>query len=58
MMYAIGDHVQYKNIHGIVRFICDESLSILVNDPKHKALECRVVVPHCEWHLVQVYGEK
>jgi hypothetical protein len=58
MMYAIGDHVQYKNIHGPIRFICEDYMTVQVNNPKHKAYECRVVVPLCDWNKLEIYGEK
>lgn len=58
MMYAIGDHVQYKHIHGVIRFISEQYLSILVNNPDHKAHECRVVVFHRDWEDITYYGKK
>ena len=57
-MYAIGDHVQYKHAHGIVRFICDQYLTIMVNNPDHKAQECRVIVFHRDWDDITHYGIK
>lgn len=57
-MYAIGDHVQYKNSHGIVKFICDQYLSIMVNNPDHKSKECRVIVFHNQWNDITHYGIK
>jgi hypothetical protein len=58
MMYAIGDHVQYRDMHGVIRFICDQSLSIMVNHPDHKSQECRVVVPLSEWKYIVLHGDK
>jgi hypothetical protein len=58
MMYAIGDHVQYKHVHGPVRFICDQYLTIMVNNPDHKAQECRVIVFHRDWDDITHYGIK
>lgn len=58
MMYAIGDHVQYKQVHGVIRFISEQYLSILVNNPDHKSKECRVVVFHRDWDDITYYGKK
>lgn len=58
MMYAIGDHVQYKNVNGLIRFISEQYLSIMVNNPDHKSKECRVIVFHRDWDDITYYGKK
>jgi hypothetical protein len=57
-MYSLGDHVQYKHVHGPIRFICDQYLSIMVNNPEHKSYECRVIVFHNQWNDITYYGIK
>jgi hypothetical protein len=44
MLLSEGDTVKYKNIEGVVAFICDYSLSILVNKGQSKVQDVRVVV--------------
>lgn len=58
MMYAIGDHVQYNNVHGTVKFICDQYLSIMVNNPENRAQECRVIVYYSDWKHIVLHGNK
>ena len=48
-----GTLVEYKNIKGVVTFICDHSLSILVKAfAGEPARDVKVVVYYDEWHLV------
>ena len=48
-----GTLVEYKNIKGVVTFMCDHSLSILVRAfAGQPARDVKVVVYYDEWHLV------
>ena len=44
MQLCEGETVKYKNVVGIVTFMCDSSLSILVNKGNHPSNDVRVVV--------------
>jgi len=52
MPYAIGEYVQYKHVRGFIRFICDQCLTIMINQPDHKSKECRVVVWPSDYHRI------
>ena len=44
MLLSEGELVKYKEIEGVVAFVCDYSLSILVKKGQHKAQDVHVVV--------------
>ena len=48
-----GSLVEYKDIRGVVTFICEHSLSILVKAfAGEPARDVKVVVYYDQWHLV------
>ena len=48
-----GTLVEYKDIRGVVTFICEHSLSILVKAfAGEPARDVKVVVYYDQWHLV------
>lgn len=52
-MFDIGDHVRFKGAEGTIIFICDQSLSILINNEVPKQQQCRVVAHHTEWQYIE-----
>jgi hypothetical protein len=52
MLLSEGDSVKYKNVVGIVTFMCDSSLSILVAKGQHRSHDVRVVVHKLDYNKV------
>jgi hypothetical protein len=52
MLLSEGDTVKYKNVVGIVTFICDSSLSILVENGQHPSHDVRVVVHKLDYNKI------
>ena len=44
MSFSEGETVKYKSVVGVVTFICDNSISILVVKGSHKSRNVSVVV--------------
>ena len=57
-MFAEGITVSYKDITGVIVFVCEQSISILVNRGVSRAHEVRVVVYNSDFHLIQPLEEK
>lgn len=50
MQLCEGETVKYKNVVGIVTFMCDSSLSILVAKGEHPSQDVRVVVHKLDYN--------
>lgn len=57
-MFVEGSTVNYKHITGVIAFVCEQSVSILINKGSHRAHEVRVVVHYSDFHLIQPLEEK
>ena len=57
-MFAEGTTVTYKHVTGVIAFVCEQSISILVNRGVSPAHEVRVVVYNSDFHLIQPLEEK
>lgn len=44
MIFAEGTEVFYKNLSGVIVFVAEQSVSILVRKGKHRSQDVRVVV--------------
>jgi hypothetical protein len=58
MLLSEGETVKYKNVVGVVTFICDHSLSILVSKGKHRSQDVCVVVHKLDFKNVSKLTEK
>lgn len=58
MLFSEGETVKYKNIVGVVTFICDHSLSILVKRGEHKSRDVCIVVYKSDFIKVIKLTEK
>jgi hypothetical protein len=58
MVFAEGTTVTYKSITGVIAFVSDQSISILVNKGWHRSHDVRVVVYHSDFNLIQPIDEK
>jgi hypothetical protein len=57
-VFVEGTTVSYKHVTGVIAFVCEQSISILVNRGVSRAHEVRVVVHHSDFHLIQPLEEK
>ena len=57
-MFAEGTTVTYKHVTGVIAFVCEQSISILVNRGVSRAHVVRVVVYNSDFHLIQPLEEK
>jgi len=58
MLFAEGETVKYKDIVGVVTFVCDHSLSILVVKGKHRSQDVCVVVNKSDFKNINKLTEK
>ena len=58
MVFVEGTTVSYKKIKGVIAFVCEQSISILVQKGRHKSHDVRVVVYPSDFHLIQPLEEK
>jgi len=58
MILTEGTTVSYKKVTGVIAFVSDQSISILVSKGKHKAQDVRVVVYRGDFNLIQPIEEK
>ena len=58
MVFAEGATVSYKQVTGVIAFVCEQSISILVHKGRHKSHDVRVVVHPSDFHLIQPLEEK
>lgn len=58
MVFVEGTTVSYKHITGVIAFVCEQSISILIHKGRHKSHDVRVVVHHSDFHLIQSLEEK
>jgi hypothetical protein len=58
MVFVEGTTVTYKSITGVIAFVTEQSISILVSRGQHKAQDVRVVVYRSDFNLIQPIEEK
>jgi hypothetical protein len=58
MVFVEGTSVTYKKITGVIAFVSEQSISILVSRGQHKAQDVRVVVYRSDFNLIQPIEEK
>lgn len=58
MLLCEGETVEYKGFVGVVTFICDHSLSILVVRGEHKSRDVCVVVHKSDFNKIIKLVEK
>ena len=57
-MFVEGTTVSYKSITGVIAFVSEQSISILISRGKHRSHEVRVVVYNSDFNLIQPIEEK
>lgn len=57
-MFVEGITVSYKKITGVIAFVCEKYISILVRKGQHKSHDVRVVVHNSDFDLIQPLEEK
>ena len=58
MLLSEGVSVKYKGMDGVIAFVSDHSISILVSQGKHKSQDVRVVVYRSDFNLIHPLEEK
>ena len=58
MVFVEGTTVSYKKITGVIAFVSEQSISILVSKGQHKAQDVRVVVYRSDFNLIEPIEEK
>ena len=58
MVFVEGTTVSYKKVTGVIAFVSEQSISILVSKGQHKAQDVRVVVYRSDFNLIQPIEEK
>ena len=58
MTFIEGTEVSYKNITGVVAFVTEKSISILVREGKHRSQDVRVVVSQSEFKDIVLLNGK
>jgi len=58
MLFREGESVKYNNIDGVIAFISDHSISILVRQGKHKSQDVKVVVYQSDFKLIESLEQK
>jgi hypothetical protein len=53
-----GLSVKYKDLIGVIAFVCDHSISILISKGKHPSHDVKIVVYNFEFNSIEVLGEK
>jgi hypothetical protein len=57
-VFVEGTTVSYKKVTGVIAFVCEQSISILVHKGWHKSHDVRVVVHSSDFDLIQPLEEK
>ena len=58
MLLSEGVSVKYKGMDGVIAFVSDHSISILVRQGRHKSQDVRVVVYHSDFNLIHPLEQK
>lgn len=58
MLFHEGMSVQYKNLNGVISFVSDKSISILIREGKHKAQDVKLVVYRSDFNKVEPLQQK
>lgn len=51
-MFDTGTHVYYKNLKGIINFVCEQYITITVSKGVHKSQDCNVLVYRSQYENV------
>ena len=57
-MFVEGSTVAYKHVKGVIAFVSEHCVSILVHKGWHKSHDVRVVVYPSDFNLIQLLEEK
>lgn len=57
-MFVEGEYVSYKAVTGVIAFVTEQSISIMVRKGKHKSQDVRIVVYRSDFKDVIREGGK
>lgn len=58
MLFSEGETVKYKEVMGVITFVCDHTLSILIAKGKHRSQDVCVVVHKSDFKNISKLTEK
>jgi hypothetical protein len=58
MLFTKGETVKYKEVVGVVTFVCDHTLSILITKGQHRSQDVCVVVNKSDYNKIEKLVEK
>jgi hypothetical protein len=58
MIFTEGTTVSYKKVTGVIAFVSEHCISILIHKGEHRSHDVRVVVYNTDYHLIQPIEEK
>lgn len=56
-MFVENNEVYYKEIYGIISFVSDTSISILIKRGKHRSQDVNLVVYKSDWRNIRLIKE-
>jgi hypothetical protein len=57
MIYTEGTQVYYKNFLGVVSFVCDKYICVLVKKGDHPSQDVKVIVYRDQFDMLRLYKE-
>lgn len=58
MVFTKGLTVNYKSVTGVIDFITEKSISILICKGKHKSQDVKIVVYASDFNKIELLSEK
>jgi hypothetical protein len=58
MLFHEGESVKYNRVAGVIAFVCDNSISILVEKGEHRSKDVRVVVYKSDFNKIDKLIDK
>lgn len=50
--FSEGVQVEYKHFFGSIRFVCDDYITICINESESKFNDVCLIIPPSDYHLV------
>jgi hypothetical protein len=58
VVFVEGTTVSYKGIGGVISFMSDQTISILVSKGSHRSQDVNIVVYKSDFNLIELLEEK
>jgi hypothetical protein len=53
MLFREGMSVKYKHFSGVIAFVSDHSISILIRKGKHRSQDTKIVVYQSDFRMIE-----